>query len=64
MSSTAHESRSSAVRKTRRDHAVKHNVVERTRKPESDLKIKLDYVVRAPTPLGQRPVPQSGDAKK
>ncbi len=68
MTSTAHEPRSSAVQKTVRGHAVKHTVkhngVECTTKPESDLKIKLDYVVRAPTPLGQRPVSPPGRKKK
>ncbi len=64
MTSTAHESRSSGVQKAVRGHAVKHNGVERTLKPESDLKIRLDYVVRAPTPLGQRPVSQPGRRKK
>ena len=64
MTSTAQESRFSAVQKTVRDHAAKHNGAERTLKPDSDLKIKLDYVVRAPTPLGQRPVSRPGRKKK
>lgn len=35
---------------------LKHSTPNQVYKQETDLKIKLDYVVRAPTPLGQRSV--------
>lgn len=63
MTSTVPESRSVGLQKPARDRAVERNVVERQRKAEPDVKIKLDYVVRAPTPLGQRP-PRSAKKEK
>jgi len=63
MTSTVHEPRAAGFQKPARDHAVERNVVERPLKPEPDVKIKLDYVVRAPTPLGQRP-PRSAAKEK
>lgn len=43
--------------------AVKRDTPRQVPKQETDLKIKLDYVVRAPTPLGQRYIPATEHKK-
>jgi hypothetical protein len=61
MISTPKNPRVGTTREVTRVSGVYSSKSGHTPKQETDLKIKLDYVVRAPTPLGQRSVPATGD---